>query len=132
MMVRCLDGLAEISLAAGNASRCRAYADELLAIAELNGLHELEASARRWRGEALLAEKNYAEEQAELSRAAALADDIGRVRLRMDTQAALARMFAAQGQRDAAKRHGALARAIAEAIEKSLASSGLEARLRTS
>ena len=130
MMVRCLDGLAEIALAAGNASRCRAYADELLAIAELNGLRELDASARRWRGEALLAEKNYAEAQAELSRAAALADDIGRVRLRMDTQAALARVLAAQGQRDAAKCHGATAHAIAEAIEKSLASSGLEARLR--
>jgi len=50
----------------------------------------------------------------------------------MDTQAALARMLAAQGQRDAAKHHGATARAIAEAIEKSLESSGLEARLRMS
>ncbi|MGA8031433.1 MAG: AAA family ATPase [Casimicrobiaceae bacterium] len=130
MMVRCLDGLAEIALAAGDTRRCRAYGDELLMIAEPNGLRELEASARRWRGEAWLAEKNYAEAQSELSRAAALADDVGRVRLRMDTQAALARLLAAQGQRDAAKRHGAAARAIAEAIEKSLASSGLEARLR--
>lgn len=132
MMVRCLDGLAEIALAAGDANRCRAYADELLAIAGPNGLRELEAVARRWRGEALFVEKDYAAAQAELSRAAELADDIGRVRLRMDTQAALARMLAAQGQRDAAKRHGATARAIAEAIEKSLESSGLEARLRMS
>lgn len=38
-----------------------------------NGLRELEASARRWRGEALLAEKAKAVAQAELSRAAALA-----------------------------------------------------------
>ena len=132
MMVRCLDGLAEIALAAGDTRRCLAYGDELLTIAVPNGLRELEASARRWRGEALLAVKNYVEAQAELSRAAALADDIGRVRLRMDTQAALARLLAAQGQRDAAKRHGATARAIAGAIEKSLASSGLEARLRMS
>ena len=130
MMVRCIDGLAEIALAAGDASRCRAYADELLAIAEPNGLRELEAVARRWRGEALLAEKAYAEAQAELSRAAALAEDIGRVRLQMDAEAALARLPAAQGQRDAAQRHDAKARAIAEAIEKSLVSSGLEARLR--
>jgi len=129
MMVRCLDGLAEIALAAGDANRCRAYADELLAIAEPNGLRELEAVARRWRGEALFVEKDYAAAQAELSRAAVLADDIGRVRLQMDTQTALARMLAAQGQRDAAKRHGAMARAIAGAIEKSLESSGLEARL---
>ena len=130
MLVRCIDGLAEISLAAGDTSRCRAYGDELLAIAEPNGLRELEAVARRWRGEALLAEKVYVEAQAELSRAAALAEDIGRVRLQMDAQAALARLLAAQGQREAAQRQGAKARAIAEAIEKSLESSGLEARLR--
>jgi tetratricopeptide (TPR) repeat protein/transcriptional regulator with XRE-family HTH domain len=129
MMVRCLDGLAEIALAAGDANRCRAYGDELLALAEPNGLRELEAVARRWRGEALFAKKDYVEAQAELSRAAALAEDIGRVRLQMDTQAALARLLAAQGQRDDAKRHGTMASTIAEAIEMSLESSGLEARL---
>lgn len=48
----------------------------------------------------------------------------------MDAQAALARLLAAQGQRDAAQFHDAKAHAIAEAIEKSLESSGLEARLR--
>jgi len=130
MMVRCLDGLAEMALASGDAGRCRAYADELLAIAEANGLRELEAVARRWRGEAMFVEKDYAAAQAELSRAAALAEDIGRVRLQMDAQTALARLLAAQGQRDAAQRHDARARAIAEAIGKSLESSGLEARLR--
>ena len=41
LMVRCLDGLAEVVLAAGDASRCRTYADELLAIAEADGLREL-------------------------------------------------------------------------------------------
>jgi tetratricopeptide (TPR) repeat protein/DNA-binding XRE family transcriptional regulator len=129
MMVRCIDGLAEIALAAGDASRCRAYGDELLAIAGANGLRELEAVGRRWRGEAMFVEKDYEEAQAELFRAAALAEDVDRVRLQMDTQAALARVLAAQGQRAAAKRHGATARAIAEAMEKSLESSGLEARL---
>ena len=129
MTARCLDGLAEISLSAGDARRCRAYGDELLAIAETNSLRELEAAARRWRGEAMFVEKAYVEAQAELSRAAALAEDIGRVRLQMDAQAALARLLVAQGQRDVAQRHGAKARAIAETIEKSLESSGLEARL---
>ena len=129
MMVRCLDGLAEIALAAGDTRRCRAYGDELLAVAEPNGLRELEAGARRWRGEAMLAERDYAKAQAELSCAAALAENIGRVRLQMDTQAALARLFSAQGQHDAAKRHGTTARAIAEAIEKSLESSGLKATM---
>lgn len=132
MMVRCIDGLAEIALAAGDASRCRAYGDELLAIAGSNGLRELDAVARRWRGEAMLVEKDYTAAQTELSCAAALAEDIGRVRLQMDVQAALARLLVAQGQRDAAQRHDAKARAIVEAIEKSLEFSGLEARLRMS
>jgi tetratricopeptide (TPR) repeat protein/transcriptional regulator with XRE-family HTH domain len=130
MMVRCLEGLAEIALAAGDASRCRAYADELLAISESGGLRELEAVARRWRGEAMFAEKDHAAAQAELSRAAALAEDIGRVRLQMDAQDALSRTLAAHGQHDAAKHHDDKARAIAESIEKSLESSGLVARLR--
>jgi tetratricopeptide (TPR) repeat protein/transcriptional regulator with XRE-family HTH domain len=130
LMTRCLEGLAAVALDRGDAIRCRAFADELLALAEVNGLRELEASARRWHGEAWLAEKAYAPAQAELSRAAALAEDIGRVRLQLDAQAGLVRLAAAQGQRDAAQRHGAKARATAEAIEKSLASSGLEARLR--
>ena len=132
MMVRCLDGLAEIALAAGDARRCRVYADELLFIAEANGLRELEAVARRWRGEAMLVEKDYVEAQAELSSAAALAEDIGRVRLQMDVQDALARLLAAQGQREAAQVHYAKTRAIAEAIAMSLEGSGLVVRLRVS
>lgn len=129
MMVRCLDGLAEIALAAGDARRCRAYADELLVIAEPNGLCELEAVARRWRGEAWLAEKDYMAAQPELFRAAVLTEAIGRGRLQMDAEAALARLFMAQGQHDATQQHDARACAIAGAIEQSLASSGLEARL---
>jgi len=129
MMVRCLDGLAEIALAAGDTRRCRAYADDLFALAEANGLRELDAVARRWRGEALLAENEHAAAQAELTRAAALAEDIGRVRLQMDVQRALARVLEAQGDRAAAQRRDAAARAIAQAIEQSLKSSGLDARL---
>ncbi|MBK5105287.1 MAG: tetratricopeptide repeat protein [Burkholderiales bacterium] len=129
MVIRCIEGLAEVALAAGDAGGCSAYADELLAIAEPGGLRELEACARRWRGEALLAQKDYAQAQAELSRAATLAEHVGRVRLQMDTQAALGRLCRAQGQGDAARRHGTRARAIAQAIEKSLLSSGLDAGL---
>lgn len=129
MMVRCFDGLAEIALTAGDASGCRGYGDALLAIAMPNGLRELEAVARRWRGEALFVEKDYPGAQVELSRAATLADTVGRVRLQMDVQVALARTLVAQGQHDAAQRHETRAYAIAGAIEKSLEGSGLEVRL---
>ena len=126
MMVRCLDGLAEIAFAAGNTSRCRTYSDELLSIAETNSLRELEGVARRWRGEVLLAEKDYVAAQAELSRAAALAEEVGRVRLQMDVQASLSRLCGAQGQPDAARCYDTAAHVIAEAIKKSMESSGLE------
>lgn len=129
MMVRCLEGLAEIALAAGDADGCLAYADELLAIAEANGLRELAAVARRWRGEAMLAKKDHAAAQAELSRAAALAEEIGRVRVQFDTQRALNRLHAAQGQRDDARYHRAKLRTIKETMKQSLESSGLVACL---
>ena len=128
LMVRCLDRLAEITLAAGDARRCQAYADELLAVAEANSLRELEASARHWRGEAWLAQRSYAQAQADLSRAAALARDIGRISIEMDAEAALARLFEAQGQGDAAQRHVGRARALEQAIERSLESFGLPPR----
>jgi len=128
LMVRCLDGLAEISLAAGDAGACLGFAEELLGIAAPNGLRELEAIARRWRGEALFAQKAFAEAGAELSQAEALADEVGRVRLQMDVQAALARLHDMQGSSDAARGHAARARAVSEAIAKSLASSGLDGR----
>jgi tetratricopeptide (TPR) repeat protein/transcriptional regulator with XRE-family HTH domain len=130
LMARCLEGLAMVALQQGDASRCRAFADELLALAEANGLRELEASARRWLGEAWLAEKACAQAQTQLLHAATLAKDIGRMRLRMDIEAGLARLFTEQGQRDLASLHGTSARTLADRIEESLASSGLEARLR--
>jgi tetratricopeptide (TPR) repeat protein len=129
LMVRCLDGLAEIALAAGDASRCRAYADELRAIAEPNGMRELVAVAQRWRGEALFVEKKYADAQRELSCAAASAKTLGRVRLEMDTETALARVHEALGRIDIAQRHTTAAQAIRDVITKSLASSGLKACL---
>ena len=129
MQVRCLEGLAEIVLAEGDTTRSRVYADELFALAQANGLRELEAVARRWRGEAQLLEQDYAAAQTELSLAAKLAEDIGRVRLHMDSQNALARLCDAQGQHDVAQGHKDKARAIAQAIEASLDSSGLQAQI---
>ncbi len=111
------------------ADRCRAYADELLAISLGNGLRELEASARRWRGAACLAEMNVAPARSELTLAATMAAEIGRLRLRLDTESALATLCAKLGQGDAARRHDHSARNVIQAMENSLVSSGLEARL---
>ena len=128
MRVRCLEVLAEVSLSAGNARACLAYADELLALASADGLRELDAVARRWRGEALLLQEAHAEAQTELTRAASLANAVGRTRLQMDVEGALARLHVAQGERSVARRHDAEARGYAQSVEKSLAATGLEAR----
>ena len=125
MLIRVLDGLAEISLLAGDASHARVYADELLVLAESNQLRELEAVAHRWRGEAMLLTHDYTEAQKELSRAATLAEEIGRVRLQVDSHVALARLYAVQDQAEAAQLHETKVRTIAKAIENSLGSSGL-------
>jgi tetratricopeptide (TPR) repeat protein len=129
LMVRCLEASAQVALAEGNAEACRAFADELLVLAESNGLGELAASARLSRGQGLLAQKAYAPARADLSRAADLAAQLGRVRLQMDAETALARLCSAQGRSDAAQRHASEARAIAGAMEKSLTGSGLQARM---
>ncbi len=129
LMVRCLEGLAEISLRAGDPRRCEKYGGELLEIAASNGLRELEAVARRWRGEALFAQKAYTEAQEELARAASAAEGIGRIRLQMDLESARARLFEAQGRSAASIHHAAKSRAIAKKIEASLATSGLKPRL---
>ncbi len=129
MQVRCLDGLAEIAHRAGDPIQCRHYADELLSIAEPNGLRELEAVARLWRGEAQLLAKDYQSAQTELSRAATLADAIGCVRLQLDIQRALARLHMAQGRRELAQVHATKAQELIELIKKSLISSGLTANI---
>lgn len=130
MGLSCLDALAEIALARGDASACLAHADELLAMALPNGLREMQARAHRWRGEAWLAQQRYVEAQTELSRAAALALDIGRVRLQLDTQTALTRLHIAQANDALAHQHAGKARELAGAIEQSLESSGLTVQLR--
>ena len=129
MMLRCLDGLAEISLAAGDTAQCHAYSDELLTVAVDNGLREMRAVAHRWRGEAMMVEKNYKGAQEELLQAMALAGDVGRVRLQMDTHDALARLQRMQKNTREAKQYDAGSKVIAKAIRKSLESSGVEAQL---
>lgn len=90
-LARCLEGLAELALARGDADGCLVFADELLALAEPAGAKELAAQARRWRGEALLSQHRRAAAEQELQRAVAIADEIGRVRLASDARAALSR-----------------------------------------
>jgi tetratricopeptide (TPR) repeat protein/transcriptional regulator with XRE-family HTH domain len=121
LLVRCLDAAAEISLAAGDVDACLAHAGELLDIALPNNLAELEAVARRWRGEALMARGAVDEAIAELSRAAARASGTGRVRLCRDLDAALARALVAAGDRARAATHEAAAAAITARMAASVA-----------
>jgi tetratricopeptide (TPR) repeat protein/transcriptional regulator with XRE-family HTH domain len=129
LMTRCLEGLAELSLACGDSGGCRTFADELLSLAETNGLTEIAAHARRWRGEALLTEKAHAAAAEELLRVARVAAEIGRPRLAWDAHAALARLGAAAGEQDNAAFHRTKARDLAAQIASSVRQSGLQLAL---
>ena len=125
LMVRCLEALAEILHADGDAQASIQCADELLEIAQPGAMREMEAVARRWRGQALLAQGQHDAAAAELALAAASATSIGRVRLHADTQGALARLALARGRREEARRHEAAACAGVAAIAASMQTSGL-------
>jgi hypothetical protein len=111
-MVRCLEGLAELSLRRGDPDACAAFADEMLALAGAAGMKELAARGHLWRGEALaaLGQRDAAIEH--LALAAAGAEKIGRARLAKDALEALVRVSG-----DAAR--GARARALAARIADS-------------
>jgi tetratricopeptide (TPR) repeat protein/transcriptional regulator with XRE-family HTH domain len=83
-LARCLEGLAELALAQGDAARSLAHAGELLSLVEAAGLKELVARARRWRGAALLAQKNAAAGREELRNAGRLAAELGHAGLLAD------------------------------------------------
>jgi hypothetical protein len=123
---------AEIALLVGNSGACIKYGDELLELSVRNGLPEFEATAHRWRGEALLAKGYVGEAEVALNRALDRATLVGRVRLQLDTCAALARLCAQSGSPDAARNHNETARNIFPSIESGLTASGLGARGRNS
>jgi tetratricopeptide (TPR) repeat protein len=119
-LVRCLEGLAELALARGDAAASLRFSDELLSLAQRGELKELAAYGRRWRGAALAASGDRAAAAAELRLAAAAADQIGRVRLAFDAALALAKLDPAGG-------HGARAEALAARIRDNVAGSELKA-----
>jgi tetratricopeptide (TPR) repeat protein/transcriptional regulator with XRE-family HTH domain len=125
-MARCLEGLAELALARGDFAGCVAFAEDLLSYVEPAGLKELVVQARRWRGEALLAQGEYARAQDDLVFAAGAAGEIGRLRLAGDAHAALARLHDARNARGEARHHGAESREIGLRIARSLEGSELE------
>lgn len=110
LAMRCLEVLAEISLARGEAERAIAYADALGMLAERGGLREMAAVAHFARGRALAVTGEPAAAETELRQAAALATEIGRVRLCWEVHGALSLLCRRQGRGDEADRQGEAAR----------------------
>jgi tetratricopeptide (TPR) repeat protein len=84
--MRCLEGLAELSLARGDHAGCLEIAAQMLGQAEAAGAIEMVAQARRWRGQALLARNDMEGAGRELATAARAAYELGRVRLAYDIE----------------------------------------------
>ncbi len=125
-MARCLEGLAELALARGDPVACAGFAEQLRSLVEPAGLKELGAQARRWRGEARLAQGDHAAAREDLAFAAGVAEEIRRPRLAADAHGALARLYGASNVRAKARHHGAEAEEIGARITRSLAGSELE------
>ena len=106
-MTRCVEGLAELALAQGDADTCLRHAHDLLVLAESFGLKELQGVARRWRGEALAAKGDRRAAAEELAAAARTADEVGRVRLVYDIERARDRV----GKKSEAQRWSSAIRA---------------------
>jgi tetratricopeptide (TPR) repeat protein len=118
--VRCLEGLAELSIAQGKYQLALNYADQLAALAEPRDMREMLAQAFRWRGEALLAERDIPGAEAEFNRALELATWVGRVRLLWDIHSALAACRRVVGDFDAARHHDSCAHDILARITDGL------------
>ena len=114
----CLEGLAELSLARGDAARALGFADELLALARAGGHKELAAQARRWRGLALAAQGEQDAATAELHACAEIAEELRRPRLALEAARALHALAPAAG-------HGARAEALHARMRDSLRGSEL-------
>jgi hypothetical protein len=125
-MARCLEGLAELALARGDADGCLRFARELLLLAESAGVKELAGVARRWCGEALTAQGEHASASEHLSLAFRVAAETGRVRLAWDVEGALRSSSMARGDRNGAVAHATQAEGIAARIQKSLEGTPLE------
>ena len=107
-LVRCLEGLAELALARGDAATGLRVADELLGLAERGGLKELAALARRWRAAALTAQGEHEAARQMLTLAADSAEQAGRVRLAWEAHTALSAI--GQGESHRARAHELAAR----------------------
>jgi tetratricopeptide (TPR) repeat protein len=114
-MTRCMEGLAELALARGDADGCLAYAQELQSLAERSGMKELAGNAHRWRGEALADQGEADAAAAALALASRIGRDVGRVRLVYDAERGLARL----GRKNEAA-------AVTERMRGSLGETGLE------
>jgi tetratricopeptide (TPR) repeat protein len=125
LSLRCLEALAELALASGDAHGCIVHADALLALASHGDLRELAGQAHRLRGLARLAILAHEPAREALLLALELAEQIGSVRLAWACHRALAQVAAALGDGGGQNASEARARSLAEQMGGSLAGSGL-------
>jgi tetratricopeptide (TPR) repeat protein len=130
LSLRCLEALAEAALAQGDAKACIAYADQLLQLASVGGLQEMQALARYLRGLAALGKSACEAAHQELTLAVAQAEEIGQVRLALECHQALATLAAARGDAPAKAGHDNRVGTLADQMMESLNGSGLTADLK--
>jgi transcriptional regulator with XRE-family HTH domain/tetratricopeptide (TPR) repeat protein len=114
---RCLEGLAELALARGDALECITVAQRLEQAAESGGLRVWMARARLLTGLGLARQELPAQAMGPLGSALALARELGQSRIQLECHRALADTLGELGRADAAESH----RAEAARLESHLA-----------
>ena len=125
MTLRCLQALAESALAADDPQACKLFAGQLLLLALPGGIREMAGQARRLRGLASLALRDYEPAHEDLIAALTLAEQIGHARLAWECHRALALAGATRGDKSSEASHLAHAQRFAETITASLPGPGL-------
>ncbi len=126
---RCLEALAEVALAKGEAHQALAYTGQLWELAERHDLREIMARALHWRGMALLTLEQFETAAATLQQALEIAEGYGRIRLVWQLHAALAQLYRAQKQEEKAADHDALVQQIVRRVAANLEEAELRAGL---
>lgn len=128
--IRCLEGLAELALARKEPDQALQHAERLQQLAEPGEMREIITRAFRWQGEALAALGKPELAIARLEQALALAETLGRPRLKADIHGRLANIFQAQGLNDKADQHNRQVEKIEQEITRNWQDLSLQANLK--
>jgi len=125
----CYASLGDLALARGDPARANSFADESLAIAVPTRSRKYESHAWRLKGRSALLRRSWDDAEAALTRALAIATEIGEPRQTWHAHTAIGALHAARGRSEQADRSVRTAALILERLRSNVLDPGLAAGL---